>query len=72
MECDKLFAANYIIFKYISVFCVKANSWGKVGRMYRMFFGSWRAGLDADFQMRQFTSMGEDVLDNLLPLQDVF
>lgn len=37
-----------------------------------MFFWTWRAGLDGDFQMGQFTSMGEDVIDTLLPLLDVF
>lgn len=55
MECDKLFAANYVIFKYISVFCVKANSWGKVGQVCRMFFWTWKAGVDADFQLEQLT-----------------
>lgn len=37
-----------------------------------MFFWTWRAGVDADFQMGQFARMGEDVIDILLPLQNVF
>lgn len=36
-----------------------------------MFFWTWGAGVDADVQMGQFTSTGEDVIDILLPLQDV-
>lgn len=72
MECDKVFAENCIIFTYISVFCAKANSWGKVGQVCRMFFCTWRTGVDTDFQIGQFTSMGEDVMDILLCLKDAF
>lgn len=52
-EYDQLLAENYLIFKYISVFCVKANSWGKVGQVCRVFLWTWRAGLDADIQTEQ-------------------
>lgn len=37
IEYDQLFAGNYIILKYISVFCVKADSWGKFGQVCRIF-----------------------------------
>lgn len=35
-------------------------------------FQAWRAGLDVDFHMGQFTSMAENVVDILLSHEDVF
>lgn len=66
---DQHFAENYIIFTCISVFYVKAN---KVGQMCSMFFWTWWAGLDADFQKGQFTGMAENVVDILLSQQNGF
>lgn len=44
IEYDRLFAENYTIFKYGSVFCVKPNSWEELDRCAGYFSGLGELG----------------------------